>query len=163
MDPKLKAKLDAERMRKRLDATREAKMARREEEMGIGESLLTGVVNPWKEGYYGGKQATVGLDEEDEQSLRQIRDENQRAGGWGTAGEVASWLIPGGLLAKGGAKLAQLLPRALGNLRAPAGIAAAEGIGQGAYEGGRASLDEDPSRLGRMKSGAAWGAAGGAA
>jgi hypothetical protein len=122
------------------------------------EDAWVGFKTPFQEAAYGIDQAVGGLEEGEAEELAAIRKRREDAGWAGTAGELATWLMPAGLIAKGAMKGATMLPKAMQYL-APM---LAEGAVQGAYEGSRATLDGDPSRTERALKGAAWGTAGAA-
>lgn len=137
------------------------------EDMSIPEKLWSGAVDPLKEGYYGIKQLAQGgeLDAEDQQAVRDARERRDAAGGWGTAGEIATWLIPFGAAGKAGATAGRVAARALPKVAArfapAAGAIAGEAALEGLYGASQAQLTGDPSRLERAARGAAAGAAGG--
>ena len=109
--------------------------------MGIKQAALKALGEP-----------TEGLEEQ----IATIRGARAGSGWLGTGGEAAAWLVPGG----GATKAAmRYLPQA-GKLL-PAALAG--GAENALYEGSRATLGGDPSRLERAGTGFLWGAGGGAA
>jgi hypothetical protein len=148
-----------------------AELDRRERfgDMGVGEKLWSGVVDPLKEAGYGIKQLATGeLSQEDLAGLEEARARRDAAGGWGTVGEAATWLVPFGAAGKLGAKAAQgaarsMLPRSTGRLAAPVGTVGGEAALESAYQASRPVVGGDPSRLERAATGAATGALGGVA
>lgn len=129
------------------------------------QKLGRGAVNPLIEAYLGGKQALVGLDESEKGALEELRAATEAGGGWGTVGEMATFMLPGGAVAKGVTKGLQAagraLPMATRAVPTIAAQAAGQGALEGAYQGSRATLEGDPSRLERATTGAVTGAAGG--
>lgn len=86
-----------------------------------------------------------------------VRGARQGAGGWGTAGEAASWAA---MPQVGAERIAMKLPQAaqgIGRLVAGLGSSAGE---QAAYEGLKGTQAGDQSRLDAAKSGAEYGALG---
>lgn len=114
-----------------------------------------GFSTPFVEAAQGVKQLVQGKDY-DPSTINQWRGAREGAGGWGTAGEAATWALPGGAGVKG---VSKALPMA-GKL-IPAMVAGA--AEQGGYEALRPSVGEDPSRGERAATGALWGAGGASA
>ncbi len=126
--------------------------------------IQRGVAQPLIEGYIGGKQLLGLGDEMDEKVLAESRAGREGAGGWGTVGEIGSFLLPGGAVAKGATKVASMLPRASGALSRAGTAIAPQVVGQAglesAYQGLRGQEEGDPTREERMIEGAKTGATG---
>jgi hypothetical protein len=128
--------------------------------------FLTGAVAPVAEAGLGAAQwagKALGADslvEGSQRAVDAVRAARERAGGFGTAGEIASLALPGGAVAKGLTKLPKI-----GALLARSPVAA--GAAAGATEGAGYELlrPDTPgtSRADRVATAASVGAAGGAA
>ena len=119
--------------------------------------LLTGFGATMAEPVMGLKQLaleTVGKPTDDlREQIATVRGARAGTGWRGDVGEGAAWLLPGG----GGTKaLMKVLPKAGKVL--PAALAGA--TENAAYEASRGTLEGDPSRGERARSGAMWGAGG---
>jgi hypothetical protein len=102
--------------------------------------------------------ATATRDIEDR--VASVRGAREGAGGWGTGGEIASWLAPGTAGAKVVGKLASKGPQMVQGATRLAGAMGMGAAEMGGYEASRASLAGDPLRRDRAKEGAIAGGAG---
>ena len=95
-----------------------------------------------------------------EDRISSVRGAREGAGGWGTAGEVGAWLVPGTAGEKIVGKLASKAPQIVQGATRLAGAVGLGGAEQAAYEGSRGTLAGDPTRAQRAGEGFEFGAAG---